>query len=76
MVIISTWTYLDVVVGPADAQGEPLSQTLHLATKAGLLKIYKQSVWVYQKLMFGQQHKKYKVYLSIIQQNWQVQPAT
>ena len=37
MVIFSTWTYLDVVVGPADAQGETLSQTLHLATKAGLL---------------------------------------
>ena len=39
LVIISTWTYLDVVVCPADARGEPLSQTLHLATGAGLLEI-------------------------------------
>jgi hypothetical protein len=45
LVIISTWTYLDVVVGPADAQGEPLSQTLHLATKAGLLEKFINKVF-------------------------------
>ena len=77
LVIISTWTYLDVVVCPADARGEPLSQTLHLATEAGLLeKIMNKVFGFIRNLCLASNTKKYKLYLGIIRQNWQVQPAT